>query len=91
MKYTYLIILKLAAQEDLYKNLVVFLKTADAWARPMPSVWIIKASKGSAEIRDGIKSRIGTNDSVLVVEISQKGWATSNLTKVVTDWMKNNI
>ena len=88
---TYIIILKLTSQEDLYTNLISFLRSGVTWARPLPGIWMIKTTTNTAEVRNGIKSRIGAQDSVMVIDISKKGWATSNITKTVTDWMKTNI
>lgn len=88
---TYIIILKLTSREELYTNLLAYLKTATQWARPMAGVWIIRTSNTVAGIRDGVRSRIGSQDGVLVMDVSKKGWGTSNITKVVTDWMKKNI
>lgn len=87
---TYLVILKLVSQEDLYTNLVTFLKSGSSWARPMPNTWFIKTSSSVSDIRDGIKSRIGTQDSVLVIKVSGT-WATSIISKAVTDWMKTHL
>ena len=88
---TYLIVLKLSADESLYTNVAKYLKSSSFWARPMPSVWIVKAGISEAQIRDGIRPLLYSGDGVLVVDITKKGWATSNLTGVVTDWMKKNV
>ncbi len=60
------------------------------WARPVKSVWIIKSDKNAAQIRDEIKLGLDQNDKLIVVELSGD-WGTSNVSKEVTDWMKNNI
>lgn len=87
---TYIVILKLASNEDLYLNLVAFLKSRVSWARPTPGTWIIKTANSAGEIRDAIKSRIGSQDSVLVVKAGGT-WATSSISKAVTDWMKEHL
>ena len=87
---TYIVILKLVSQEDLYTNLVIFLKSGSSWARPMPNTWFVKTTNSAADIRDGVKSRIGTQDAVLVINVT-KGWGTSNISKAVTDWMKTHL
>lgn len=60
------------------------------WARPVKSVWIIKSDKGAGQIRDDIKLALDANDKLIVVEMSGN-WGTFNVSKEVTDWMKNNI
>lgn len=61
-----------------------------SWARPVKSVWIIKSYKDAEQIRDEIKLALDTNDKLIVVEMSGN-WGTYNVSKEVTDWMKNNI
>lgn len=60
------------------------------WARPVKSVWIIKSDKGAGQIRNEIKLSLDANDKLIVVEMSGN-WGTYNISKEVTDWMKNNI
>lgn len=76
-------------RED-YVRLIAFIKTFEYWAKPLQSVWLVKTSKGAAEIRDEIKPLVDSNDSVLVIEI-KKHWSTYNISKEVTDWMKGKI
>ncbi len=74
-----------------YTALSAYLKKLySSWARPVKSVWIIKSSKTAGEIRDEIKTALDTNDKLIVVKLSGN-WATYNITKDVTDWMKKNI
>lgn len=61
-----------------------------SWARPVKSVWIIKSDKDAEQIRDEIKAVLDSNDKLIVVEMSGN-WGTYNISKEVTDWMKNNI
>jgi hypothetical protein len=65
-------------------------KLYSPWARPVKSVWIIKSKKTAGQIRDEIKTVLDTNDKLIVLELS-KTWGTYNISKDVTDWMKNNI
>ena len=60
------------------------------WARPVRSVWIIKSDKDAGQIRDEIKLSLDANDKLIVVEMSGN-WGTYNVSKEVTEWMKNNI
>lgn len=87
----YIITLQLVYQENTYVNLITYLKSSFVWARPMANVWIIKTPKDATEIRNGINTRInlGLGDRVLVMNVQSFDWATNNIDKIVTDWMKN--
>ena len=88
---SYLIILQLGFSELSYSRLISYIKTANSWAHPMPFIWVIKTSVDIASVRDGVKSRINVSDRAFLVEVSNSMWATSNISKSVTDWMKNNL
>jgi len=62
------------------------------WAKPLESVFIISTNKTSFEMRDEIKLITPINSKILVVDIiNGSGWATSNISTAVTDWMHKNI
>lgn len=88
---SYLIIFKLGLPEATYTNLIAYLKTAKYWARPFDSIWIIKATIDAAKLRDGIREKINPDDKVLVTTIPNNDWATFNISKEVTDWMRNSL
>jgi len=88
---SYLILLKLNADENSYFSLTNYLKTANYWARPMPNVWIIKTNLNSAQIRDGITEHLGMFDKLLVVSGNSDDWATLRLDQTINDWLKNNL
>ena len=88
---SYLIIYQISGSESNYTSLIAYLKTAPQWARPIPGVWVVKTTSTAALLRDGVKSRIGPNDKVLVTLMPNSDWGTSNISKEVTDWMKNNL
>ena len=65
-------------------------KLYSPWAKPLQSVWIIKSNKTAGQIRDDLSRYLDNNDKLLVIEVV-KHWGTYNISKEVTDWMKNNI
>jgi sugar-specific transcriptional regulator TrmB len=87
----YLIIYQLGFPEANYQKLLNYIKSAIKWAHPMANTWIISTTKDCAEIRDNIKKFITAADKVIVIEVPINHWATSNITKEVTDWMRNNM
>lgn len=74
-----------------YKLLIQYIKLYPNWAKPLQSVWLIKTTKTSGQVRDEIKVKIDSNDKVLVMDVTKTGWATFNVSKDVTDWMKKNL
>ncbi|HBH46872.1 MAG: hypothetical protein A2445_05655 [Candidatus Jacksonbacteria bacterium RIFOXYC2_FULL_44_29] len=74
-----------------YKLLIQYIKSYSSWAKPLQSVWLIKTTKTSAQVRDEIKAKIDSNDKILVVDVTKTGWATFNVSKEVTGWMKENL
>lgn len=88
---TYIIAYQLGLSEINYQNMVAYVKSFTKWAHPMANIWIVKSSFGAGEIRDGFKKRINEADRVLVIEASKNHWATKNISKEVTDWMRRNL
>ena len=76
---------------DDYKILIQYIKSYPTWAKSLQSVWLIKTNKTISQVRDEIKDRIDANDKVLVIDVTKTGWATFNVSKEVTNWMKNNL
>ena len=90
---TYLISYDLGLPETYsdYKILTQYIKSYSTWAKPLQSVWLIKTEKTLAQVRDEIRTKVDSNDKILVVDVTKNGWATFNISKEVTDWMKNNL
>lgn len=88
---SYLVIYQLSLPETSYANLIAYLKTSPQWARPCANTWIIKTTTDVATIRDGLRDRTTKSDKVLVTEVASGNWGTYNVSKEVTDWLKNNL
>lgn len=71
-----------------YHILIEYIKSYSYWAKPLQSVWLIRTNKSTAQVRDEIKLRIDNNDKVLVIDITNKPWASFNISKEVTGWMQ---
>lgn len=74
-----------------YKKLIKHIKEYSKWAHPLYSVWFIKTERSCAAVRDEAKKFVDKNDKLLVVEVTGADWATSNIDKEVTEWMKKNL
>jgi len=90
---TYLISYDLRIPETAedYKRIIKHIESYQYWAKPLKSVWFIKTSKDQSAIRDELKVLSDSNDGILVINVTNKGWATVGIDSKVTNWMKNNI
>lgn len=89
---TYLISYDLKAPRNLndYTRLINTIKTANYWAKPLESVWLIKSWLLSAQIRDELIKVINKDDKLLVIEITDN-WAAYGLSKDVVVWLQGGI
>lgn len=74
-----------------YRSLIKYIDSFPAWAKALHSVWLVKSDKDIKIIRDEITALIDENDRILVMEITHSSCTTYNLSKRVTDWMKDNL
>lgn len=89
---SYLIILSLKFPDNAYPELFAYVKSANLWSRPNTNTWIIKTSASIDILRNGLKEKIGPEDSVLVLEIlPSTPWASFNIPRSITDWMKKYL
>lgn len=89
---TYLISYDLIKPEALpeYMRLFSTIKTATFWAKPLRSVWLVKTSLSSVQIRDELMKVIDANDRILVIEVTNN-WAAFKLPKEVIEWMQQGL
>lgn len=73
-----------------YSKLIEYIKSFNVWAKPLESVWLIKTDLDVMDIVNQIRNITSTNDKILVIEVTND-WASFNISKEVSDWMRNNI
>jgi hypothetical protein len=76
---------------EAYGNLVHAIQSLGAWWHHLESAWIVKSARTPGEIRDQLKSHLGTDDQLLVIDISHaiSDWAGINSTG--SKWLNDNI
>lgn len=74
-----------AANHDAVINKI---KSFGGWARISETVWYIRTNSSITTIRDAIYPEGNEDCKVFVVEVTSASWASYNLTKEVTDWLK---
>lgn len=88
----YLVTYDLSKPEGLgdYYLLHEHLKTYEAWARPLQSVWIIKTYSSKDDVLNNVLRYVDGNDKVLVVGLD-KNWASFHLTDKIVNWLRQNL
>jgi hypothetical protein len=79
------------SNDERRQKMVEVIKSRGKWARITPTVWCLKVENNtSAEIRDFLKLKYSINEDerVMVINITNSGWASYNLSKEVADWLK---
>jgi hypothetical protein len=61
-----------------------------AYANPLQSLWLVRTSKTPSQVRDELRSKVDTNDEVLVFDVTGDPWA-SNFDDPHIQWMLNNM
>jgi hypothetical protein len=69
--------------DDLYEGI----KSYGTWWHHLESVWMIETKEKTSQIRDKLMNKLSDNDKLFVVKL-QGGWASYNIKKSGTDWLK---
>lgn len=88
----YLISFQMTEAEERYQSMVAAVKGFNLWARITRTTWCIKAeNKTTAEVRATLKDRcpLQASERLFIVNITNSPWASSNIPKEVTDWLKD--
>lgn len=85
---SFLVTYDLISNKD-YSKLYEAIRNYGSYAHVLESVWIIKSSTSSSDIRDNLISYIDNDDKLFVAKLTgQSAW--KNLSKEVADWIRNN-
>ena len=71
-----------------YDKVEKLLKSATSWCHPQGSVWLIDTNLTPATWRDKLKESGDKNDEYFVIQ-QKENWASSNMDKDATDWLKS--
>jgi hypothetical protein len=76
---------------DAYEKLAEAIQSLGGWWHHLETIWIVRCAQTPAEIRDRLKSHLGTDDQLLVVDISGDvaGWVGVN--EPGSKWLAQNI
>lgn len=73
-----------------YEGLFDAIKSLGDWWHCLGSVWIVRTSMTSSQIRDALRTHIDDNDLLLVSGLSGY-WATFGLKQECNKWLLTNL
>lgn len=73
-----------------YTKLYEAIKAYGTWSHIAESVWLVVTDKTTTEIRDALKKTVDSNDRLIVFQLTS-GWASLNVPKNHTDWLKLHL
>jgi hypothetical protein len=78
-------------QGEVYDGLVKAIQGLGPWWHHLETIWIVQSAQTPGEIRDRLKSHIGMDDQLLILDISGDvgGWAGIN--ESGSQWLGANI
>ncbi len=74
-----------------YQKLWDHLKSYSYYCKPLESFWLIKTSLSAEAGRDNIKLFMDLNDRLIVINVTGRETAWSNLAEANSQWIKNNL
>jgi hypothetical protein len=76
---------------ELSDDLANAIRTLGSWWHHLESVWIVQCAFTPGQVRDRLKSYIGGEDQLLVVDISGDAAEWSGVNNSGTEWLRANI
>jgi hypothetical protein len=76
---------------EVFDNLIERIQSLGDWWHHLESTWIVRCAHSPREIRDQLKSYIGTDDQLLVLEISGDTAEWVGVNDGGSQWLKDNI
>jgi hypothetical protein len=79
------------SQGAAYDDLITAIQSLGAWWHHLETVWIVRSTHQPDAIRDRLKSHIGTDDQLLILDITgdRAGWA--GVSDAGSEWLKEYI
>ncbi len=76
---------------EVYDGLIGAIQSLGTWWHHLETIWIVQCADKPGEIRDRLKSHLGIEDQLLVIDISgdTAGWAGVN--DAGSKWLADNI
>jgi hypothetical protein len=76
---------------EVYDNLIEKIQSLGDWWHHLESTWIVRCANSPREVRDQLKSHIGNDDQLLVIEISGDTAEWAGVNGAGSQWLNDNI
>jgi hypothetical protein len=76
---------------EVFDNLIERIQSLGDWWHHLESTWIVRCAHSPREIRDQLKSYIGNDDQLLVIEISGDTAEWTGVNDTGSRWLNDNI
>ena len=76
---------------EAYENLTEKIRSLGFWWHHLETTWIVKSVHAPAKIRDQLSAYIGSDDQVLVIDISGDTAEWAGVNDVGSKWLKEAI
>lgn len=74
-----------------YNSISETIRSYPKWARLLSNTWIIRTNDKIVDVRSRLSSTINEDGRILVIDVTNSGWATYAIDSDITHWMKENI
>jgi hypothetical protein len=76
---------------DGYDKLIEKIRSLGDWWHHLESTWIVRCAQSPSQVRDQLRSYIGNDDQLLVIEISGDTAEWAGVNGAGSQWLKDNI
>jgi len=76
---------------DAYDELIKAIQSLGTWWHHLETIWIVQCDQELIQIRDILNSHIGSEDQLLVLDISRDKAEWAGINDTGSEWLKNNI
>ena len=79
------------AEGRAYDELVTAIRSLGVWWHHLETIWIVKSNQSPAAIRDQLKSHVGADDQLLVINISGDTAEWFGVNDAGSAWLTNHV
>ncbi|ROR90930.1 SinR family protein [Nocardioides aurantiacus] len=71
-----------------YDELIEKIKSYGAWWHHLDSTWLVKTNRTTSNIRDDLKKIVGSDDEILVIDVTSDARAWTGFNTSGSKWLK---